>query len=1022
MKNRLWIKRWGLVLALALALPIIPLTTQYISSRKAHAQLGGGYQLSSLSYLRKVIFLVNKHYVDRRQIDPPKMFRDALKRIQLLVPSILIRMPKGKKTVEVFVDKKRKTFTVKSFPVVFSVPFQLRPIFAFIEKNYRGDIALRKIEFAAIHGILSSLDPHTGFLPPSYYKDMQLHTDGKFGGLGIVIQNKDGFLTVLSPMPGTPASRVGIRPMDRIVRIGDESTINMSLNEAVTRLRGHPGTKAVIWVQRKGFAQPKRFEIVRAIIRVKSVTWELLSNKVGYVRIKHFQKDTAREVRRALKMFHEKTKGMRGLVLDLRSNPGGLLNQAVAVSDIFLDKGTVVTHAGGASQREEHRANKLGTEPKYPIVVLVNRGSASASEIVSGALKNHNRAIIVGQQTYGKGTVQVLFPIYPPRYFSRERSALKLTVAQYLTPGDISIQKIGITPDIAVHAVHITKKQVHFFGSDEARKFKNKKMPRFLRGFRERRKPEYRLSYLDRRSNKERATQYREDYSKKKKFRPDFEVALAKKLVVATSSWSRKAFLKNVKKRLDSVRKKESKKIHRALRKAGVVWKKGKSTAKARIRVQVKLLPLPPEKKKKGKKAEPNRPPKGDMVWAGSRFRLQVSIRNRSSKPLYRVRAVSLSKYWFFNRQEFAFGMIRPGKTKKWSATFKVPKWVKSQVHKLELQVSSSNKVFSVKKTQLLKIQGYKRPRFDFSYALEEVKGNGDDLIQPGESFALRVRVRNQGGGASFPVTGLLKNKTGREVFIKVGRIRFPALKKNQHATSWFYFKVHPRTSKKSIDLQLSIFDTKLLTTVQRMLSLRVYPAELNRKSVRGESVRIKGRWIWAYGGAALDAPRIARIAGGTTLRVLGQLGPFIQVALPKKLWGKMEKKAAKKHKPMWRVWVPRRDTQRIQAKKKTALKARLFWQSVTPTIDVKGSEKPLLSKKKTFILKGSIRNNVSLLDAYILVNSEKVFYRALQNAPKVGFHLPIKLKKGDNRILIFARESVKFSGYREIHVFYKGK
>jgi carboxyl-terminal processing protease len=1024
MKNHTWSKRWAAIAVLLFALPLISLVTHHATTQSAHAQLAGGYRLSSLSYLRKVVFLINRHYVERKQIAPAKMFREALKRIQLLVPSVMIKMDKNNKKVDIYVDKKHKAFKLKGFPIVFSVPFQLRPIFAFIEKHYRGDVKLRKIEFAAIHGVLSTLDQHTSFLPPSYYQEMNFHTEGKFGGLGIVIQNKDGFLTVLSPMPGTPASRVGLKPMDRIVRIGDESTINMTLNEAVSKLRGKPGSKVVIWIQRKGLPKPKRVEIIRAIIRVKSVTSHLLPKKVGYIRIKQFQKTTSRNVRKALKAFHAETKGLKGLILDLRSNPGGLLNQAIAVSDIFLKKGTIVSHAGGSSQREEHKASSLGTEPDYPIIVLVNRGSASASEIVSGALKNHNRALILGQQTHGKGTVQVLFPMSPPRYFSRgERSALKLTVAQYLTPGGISIQKIGITPDIAIHAVYITKDLVHFFDSVEQRKLKNKKLPRFLRGIREHRRPLYRLSFLDQRSDKERASQYREDYNNKQKFKPDFEVSLASKLLLATKASERKAFYRSIRASLNKIRTRENKRINKTLKKYGINWKKQKKRTKkmARLSIRTQLLPLPPAKGKKGKKSEKRRSPKGKNVWAGSGFRLKVTIRNKGTATAYRVRAVSNADYWFLNRKEFVFGKIRPKQTKTWFVNFEIPKWVKPQVQKLSINVSSSDKRIKSKKDLLLKINGYKRPRFDFSYALEERKGNGDGLIQPGEQFALRVSVRNQGAGHSFPVTGLLRNKTGRELFIKTGRIRFGAIKKGQHATGWFYFNIHPHTSKRTIEMQLSIFDTKLHTTAKQRLSIRVHASELSKNKLSGRWLKVKERWAWVYGGAAMDAPRIARVAKGSVLKITGRLGPFVEVSLPKKLWGTVKQKPRKGHKPAWRGWIPSRDVTYLNKKGKSKKPTmRLYWQAVTPQIAIKQADKPLIVTKPTFLLQGNVRNNVSLLDVYVLVNNEKVFYRALRNVPKVGLRLPIKLKKGQNRILIVARESVQFSGYKEINIFYK--
>ncbi len=987
------------------------------NSSQAHAQTSR-YRLSRLYYLSRVIFLINKHYVEQNQINPKKMFRKALEQIQRTVPSVMVRLAKNGKSVHISVDKAKKTFKLQPFPLIFSVPYQMRAIFSFIEANYRGDVEQRKIEFAAIHGMLKTLDPHTGFLPPSYYQDMQMHTRGSFGGLGIVIQSRKGYLTVVTPMPDTPASRVGLKALDRIVRIGDESTINMNLSEAVTKLRGAPGTKVEIWIQRKSFSQPKRFVITRAIISVKSVSARLLPKQIGYIRIKNFQQDTAPDIRKALLDFHRRSRNrLRGLILDLRNNPGGLLSQAIKVSDLFLDRGTIVSHVGGLSRREVRRAHAFGTEPKYPIVVLVNNGSASASEIVSGALKNHNRAIILGQRTYGKGTVQILYPIMPPRYAMQERCALKLTVAQYLTPGDISIQKIGIAPDISLHAVNISKKQVHFFGNIE-RKLKKKQLPRYLKGVRERRKPLYTLSYFDGRTDKERLSSYRDDYSKKKKGKIDFETRLAKKLLLATDQWNRVSFFKKARVLLDLIRRKEGRKIHKALKKAGVDWSNPAKQSAATPKLSFRYRVLPARKRKKA-----DRKPRGNRVWAGSRFRIQISLRNRGKHTLYRVRAMTNSKYWFLHRKEFVFGKLRPGKTKRWTVDVKLPLWLKSQYSELKVDIHSSMKKFKLEKRVYLQIMGLKRPRYDFSYALEELKGNGDGRIQAGEHFAVRVTVRNSGKGKSFQTIGMLKNKTGRELFIERGRIQFGKLKPGKYATGWFYIRIHPFTQRKTIKMRISIFDAELHTTARRQIVFPLTKTKLKKKKLSKRWLKVKEHSAWIYSGADFGTARIARVSKGGKLQTVARLGAFYQIKLSKRMFGTVAKKKSRRHKPHWYAWIASRDVTPVTSgKKRSRKKAKLYWQAITPRIIVRTRKYPKPTRSSNYILKGTIRNNVSLLDTYILVNGEKVYYRALRNIPKLQFSLPIKLKKGRNRVVIVARESTQFSGYQEVYLFYQKK
>ena len=981
---------------------------------RAHAQVG--YNFLDLTYIRRVTWLCNENYVERKQIRPKKMFREAVKRIQMLVPAIMVRFVTGhKEKLEIHVDRKVKRFTLRRFQTIFDVGHQLKPIFAFIQKHYKGNIKLRKIEFAAIHGMLKTLDTHTNFLPPSYYKDMQIHTRGEFGGLGIVIQNRDGFLTVVSPMPGTPASKVGLRPLDRIVRIGDESTINMSLTDAVGKLRGKPGSKVIIWIMRKGFTQPRKFTIIRAIIKVESVTHHLLKNKIGYVRIKNFQQNTTPDLHKALRKMNTKTSGLRGLIIDLRDNPGGLLDQAIKVSDTFLRKGVIVTHAGGSSQHKVHRASSYGTQPDYPIIILVNNGSASASEIVAGALKNNERAIVLGQRTYGKGTVQVLYPISRLSSYTREFSALKLTVAQYLTPGGISIQKIGVSPDIDLKPVHIEKDNIHFIGNKHKNGVAKKKLPKYLKGVREHRKPLFRISYFDTLTQKEKLKRYENQYTNKK-LDMDFEIDLAHKLLRNTKHSMRKSFYKDAESELLSIRKKERKKILKAIKSLGVSWSplaKKKGTPK--LVVSYRLLPSKAKKKKGKKPAFKNKSPRGLRVWAGSSFRLQVTVTNKGTGTAYRVRGVTDSKYWFLNRKEFIFGKIAPKRSRKWSVHVKLPNWLNTQVHQLKLKLRAEDNIEQSESITLY-CHGHKKPRFAFSYAIEERKGNGDQLLQAGESISLRVSVRNIGKGKAPKVLGVLRNKTGRELFIERGRFRFGTLNPGESTTGRFRFRLKSDILKKNLDIRLTIFDAELLTSSVEHLKLRLYHSGLRPKRLKAKAMRVQGRTAWVYGGASFDAPRVARLSKGSSLKVTGRLGPFYRIlfrAPTKELDAKKKRKKSGK----WTGWIYAKDV--AVGKRGRRQKLQFHWQFKTPKIVVKASKKPIWSKSKTYTLKGMINNNTSLRDVYILVNGEKVYYHTMRNRPQLPIKLKIKLKNGQNRILIRARETEKFSGVEELMVYY---
>lgn len=313
-----------------------------------------------------------------------------------------------------------------------------------VQENYVQEVEDQELIEGAISGMLKTLDPHSSYLNPDAYKELQVETKGSFGGIGIEITIRDGVLTVVSPLEGTPAYELGIQASDMILRVDGEPTKEMTLMEAVKKMRGPKGTKVVLTIMREGFTKPKDFVITRATIAIKSVRAKTLESGYGYVRVSQFQSSTLRDLRQALTKLEKENKPMKGIVLDLRNNPGGLLDQAVKVSDEFLDEGLIV-YTGGRLKSQDMRfeAHKNTMPHAYPIVVLVNEGSASAAEIVAGALQDHKRAVVLGVKTFGKGSVQTVMPL-------RNGAALRLTTALYYTPDGRTIQAKGIEPDIVV--------------------------------------------------------------------------------------------------------------------------------------------------------------------------------------------------------------------------------------------------------------------------------------------------------------------------------------------------------------------------------------------------------------------------------------------------------------------------------------------------------------------------------------------------------------------------------------------
>jgi carboxyl-terminal processing protease len=314
-----------------------------------------------------------------------------------------------------------------------------------VEQNYVEEVDMELLIYGAIDGMLKTLDAHSSFLKPDLYKELQVETKGSFGGLGIEITIRDGVLTIVSPIEDTPAFRAGLEAGDRIIKINEEPTKDMSLFEAVKKMRGKKGTEITLTIFRETREEPFEVTIIRDVIKIISVKAKVLDKEYGYVRITQFQENTGRELKKQLQQIEAETEsGMKGLILDLRNNPGGLLDQAVLVADEFLESGKIVyTDGRMKSQKMEFHAHPQKTKHSYPMICLVNGGSASASEIVAGALQDHHRAVILGTATFGKGSVQTIIPM-------QDGSGLKLTTAQYYTPTGRVIQAKGIEPDIEV--------------------------------------------------------------------------------------------------------------------------------------------------------------------------------------------------------------------------------------------------------------------------------------------------------------------------------------------------------------------------------------------------------------------------------------------------------------------------------------------------------------------------------------------------------------------------------------------
>ena len=313
-----------------------------------------------------------------------------------------------------------------------------------VQSDYVEEVKPRELVYGALQGMLSSLDKHSQFMDPDMYKEMKVETRGEFGGLGIVITIKDNLLTIISPIEDTPAYKAGIKAGDKIIKIDGESTKDITLMDAVKKMRGKPRTQCLLTVLREGEQRLLDISITRAIIKIKSIKEaKLIEDKIGYIKIIEFQEKTPKDLEKALKSLERR--GMESLILDLRNNPGGLLNVAVKVADKFFSGKEVIVSTRGRRPEQNivFKATSRGAHRDYPLVILINEGSASASEIVAGAIKDHKRGTLLGHKSFGKGSVQTVIPL-------SDGSALRLTTAKYFTPNGVCIHDVGIEPNIIV--------------------------------------------------------------------------------------------------------------------------------------------------------------------------------------------------------------------------------------------------------------------------------------------------------------------------------------------------------------------------------------------------------------------------------------------------------------------------------------------------------------------------------------------------------------------------------------------
>jgi carboxyl-terminal processing protease len=991
---------------------------------RAAVRQTAAYDLSQLPVITKTLFYVRENYFDKSRFDHKRMLVGALDFLQRDVPEILIdRYPeRDPKQVKVRVGGQEQTFNIERVDSPWTMRGVLQDIFKFVQPNLQPVTGkeearrLLEVEIAAANGMLYTLDPHSVLLDVESFKDMRTQTQGKFGGLGIVINlDRKGRLYVVRPMPETPAIRAGIKAKDRIVRINNESTMNMTREEAVERLRGDVGSSVDVYVERTGVEGMKKFPIVRDMIRPPAIENVRVLNspsgpagpggKVGYFRITQFNANTERDLMEAMATF-EKEK-VKGVIMDLRANPGGLYDQAQKVADAFIDSGVLVSMVGvGGSQRKDEHASRNGNV-KVPLAVLVNQLSASASEIVAGAVKNLDRGVVVGETTFGKGSVQMLFDIPSPVSTSAkgddDRLGLKLTTAQYLTPGDLSIQGVGVTPDVDLVRLRVQKTTdesiIQLQRSNHRRQESDYEWhldhPSAQKGT----KPAETLSYLfvpsaaqekreqaaakededDEDAQDQEQEEEEEDLEALEENIVDFPMEFARDLLANTKAARRREMLQGAKSYLDKVRAEEDKKLSQALEKLGVDWTQGPANPPAG-QVQVTL----------------STPSANNKVVAGETVKIRGTVKNVGSAPVYRVHALLASENPYFDENEMVFGKIAPGESKNFDLNVKVAKATLTRTDVIRASVFAQGQLRSNTPELTLSVEGKARPLFAYSYqTVDDVKGNNDGRVQLGEKVRLLVKVKNIGQGAAVKTEGLLRNGPGQEgILISAGRFEGKDLAAGASKTFAFVYDVGNEFKGEDYTLELMVGDSVLGESVTDKIKIKVAKDSSIKVEPASGTVTAARSDVALREAPVADALLLGKTAAGAAFKVTGKAGAFTRVEL----------------EPGRPAFIA---TSELKTGGTPKLSFHPAWQVMPPVLVVKA---PSVIDGNTVTLKGQVTDDVQVKDLFVRVYNKssklpakKVFYlpnRGEKN--KLPFSADVPLWPGSNIIQVFARETTE--------------
>lgn len=969
--------------------------------------------LAALKLLNRVLLQLQENYVDVSRLEPKLMLASCLDGLQKAVPELLLVFDKPVKEnptqVEVKIAGQERVFSLENLGNLWEMSLRLREILQFVQDYLPADVKAKDLEYEAINGMLRTLDPHSVILSPEIYRDMVEGNRGKFGGLGIMVRMIDGVLVVMEPMPGNPpAVKAGIQAGDQILSIDGTPTLNMTITEAVDLLKGEPATTVSLSVMRKGWTEARKIDVVRDEILIPSIESADLGDKVAYVKLKGFQNNSQRDLLEALSRLKRSMGNIEGLILDLRGNPGGLLDQAVLIANDFLNAGTIVTTVGASEKyRRPYEANNKTTQPDYPVVILIDPSSASASEIVAGALKNNNRALILGDTSFGKGSVQVLYEL-------PDKSALKLTIAQYLTPGDQSIQSVGIVPDIHLVPMLASQHEIDLYPKPWVRRESS------LGGHLDHvtaskdQKPSYALRYLSQRMEiseddfDEDSVLTIEDVDKIIRQKPkdnkpesDPQVRIAKRILgLMDKSHTRTEMLEKYAKNAEQINLDEDNALTKALEKHQIDWFDGQNPDKIEgLKLEIKT----------------DRP--DNSYEAGSNGTLTASVTNTSTQAVYRIVGRSTSSFKRIDDKELVFGRIDPGATVTRTLEIKTNRAQSSRLDNFTLTLYADDKAPTP--TQAITDASFDvitrarpQPSFSVNYSILDkdianASQPGNSLLDDDEKLTVRVWLQNDGEGTAEKPLVFLKNKAP-EIKLIDARSESTPLPTGAQTSYDFVFETS-KVGSKPISLELHVYDkssTRMLVENIAFLTSKDDDAD-NSAVVPSTGIMQSKADVKLYVSPSESANSLRDIPAQTLLNVTAKTDHFYRVE-NNQVTG----------------WVRAIDLEKSSQSEITPLE--ITTTATIPRIQL-DKDLPLAVTNESFILKADVTAFAPLKDYYIYVinevdhglETEKVAYDKLSShADQINAEVP--LKQGLNRIRIFVRDEKNSEAYDTVQVYRK--